>query len=47
MQNILKPMERAGREGIILVSGDGAVRRRYPILAAYHIDDYPVEFSRI
>ena len=33
-------MERAGREGIILVSGDGAVRRCYPILAAY-IGDYP------
>ena len=33
-------MKRAGQEGIILVSGDGAVRRCYPILAAY-IGDYP------
>ena len=40
MQSIVKKMERAGREGIILVSGDGAVRRCFPILAAY-IGDYP------
>ena len=43
MQYIVKQMERAGREGIILVSGDGAVRRCYPILAAY-IGDYLEQF---
>jgi len=40
MQMIIKPLERAGHDGIILVSGDGAVRRCFPILAAY-IGDYP------
>ena len=40
MQSILKPLESAGRDGIILVSGDGAARRCFPILAAY-IGDYP------
>ena len=40
MKSIVKPLEVAGREGINLVSGDGAVRRCYPILAAY-VGDYP------
>lgn len=40
MQYIVKPMERAGRDGILLVSGDGTVRRCFPILAAY-VGDYP------
>ena len=40
MQTIVKPLERAGRDGIILVSGDGAARRCFPILAAY-VGDYP------
>ena len=40
MKTILKPLEKAGRDGIELVSGDGAVRRCYPILAAY-VGDYP------
>jgi hypothetical protein len=40
MEYIVKPLKRAGQEGIILVSGDGAVRRCYPILAAY-VGDYP------
>jgi hypothetical protein len=40
MQSIVKPLEKAGRERINLVSGDGAVRRCYPILAAY-VGDYP------
>jgi len=40
MQYIVKPMESAGRDGILLVSGDGAVRRCFPILAAY-VGDYP------
>src|SRR5271168_1169698 len=40
MQHIVKPMEKAGKEEVLLVSGDGAVRRCYPILATY-IGDYP------
>ena len=40
MQVIVKPLESAGRNGIILVSGDGTVRRCFPILAAY-VGDYP------
>ncbi|PPQ97936.1 hypothetical protein CVT26_002941 [Gymnopilus dilepis] len=40
MQYIVKPLEQAGREGIVLASGDGALRRCYPILAAY-VGDYP------
>ena len=40
MQSILKPLEKAGNEGINLTSGDGAVRWCYPILAAY-VGDYP------
>ena len=39
-KSIVKPLEVAGREGINLVSGDGAVRRCYLILAAY-VGDYP------
>ncbi|KAF8816261.1 hypothetical protein BYT27DRAFT_7221500 [Phlegmacium glaucopus] len=40
MQVIVKPLENTGRNGILLVSGDGAVRRCFPILAAY-VGDYP------
>jgi hypothetical protein len=40
MQTIVKPLESAGRHGISLVSGDGAVRMCFPILAAY-VGDYP------
>jgi len=40
MQYIVKPLERAGKDGIILTSGDGATRRCFPILAAY-VGDYP------
>ncbi|KAF8810553.1 hypothetical protein BYT27DRAFT_7016097, partial [Phlegmacium glaucopus] len=40
MQTIVKPLESAGRDGIMLVSGDGATRRCFPILAAY-VGDYP------
>lgn len=40
MRNILRPLESAGREGTSLVSGDGAVRRGYPIFAAF-VGDYP------
>lgn len=37
---MLKPLEKAGREGIVMVSGDGKVRRCFPIFATY-IGDYP------
>jgi hypothetical protein len=40
MQFIVKPIENTGHDEIILVSGDGAVRRCFPILAAY-VGDYP------
>ncbi|PPQ83323.1 hypothetical protein CVT26_015163 [Gymnopilus dilepis] len=40
MQYMIKPLEKAGRDGIVLASGDGALRRCYPILAAY-VGDYP------
>lgn len=40
MKYITKPMENAGHDGIILVSGDGSLRRCFPILAAY-VGDYP------
>ena len=39
MQTIVKPLEHAGCDGIILISGDGAARRCFPILAAY-VGDY-------
>jgi Plavaka transposase len=40
MQTIVEPLESAGHEGIILVSGNGATRRCFPILAVY-VGDYP------
>ena len=40
MQYIVKPMEKARCDGILLISRDGAVRRCFPILAAY-VGDYP------
>ncbi|KAF9037189.1 hypothetical protein BJ165DRAFT_1353838 [Panaeolus papilionaceus] len=40
MRFVLKSLERAGRDGVMLTSGDGAVRRCFPILAAYPAD-YP------
>ncbi|KAJ3576991.1 hypothetical protein NP233_g6 [Leucocoprinus birnbaumii] len=40
MRFILKPLKALGEKGIELTSGDGAVRRCYPILAAY-VGDYP------
>jgi Plavaka transposase len=39
MQYIVKPLERARKDGIILTSGDGATRQCFPILAAY-VGDY-------
>lgn len=40
MRVILEPLVDAGRTGIEMTGGDGAVRRVYPILAAY-VADYP------
>ncbi|KAH9929290.1 uncharacterized protein B0H18DRAFT_1117630 [Fomitopsis serialis] len=40
MSIILKPLVRAGVDGIEVTGGDGAVRRVYPILVAY-VADYP------
>ena len=40
MQVIVKPLESARCHEILLVSGDGSVRRCFPILAAY-VGDYP------
>lgn len=40
MGYILRPLAKAGREGIYLTSGDGAVRRCHPIMAAF-VGDYP------
>lgn len=40
MKHIMKPLESAGRSGIILVSGDGAARLCFPIFATY-AGDYP------
>ncbi|PPR06007.1 hypothetical protein CVT24_004719 [Panaeolus cyanescens] len=40
MRHITKPLERAGKNGLLLLSGDGKARRCYPILAAY-VGDYP------
>ena len=40
MQTIVKSLESAGHDGIILVSGNGAARRCFPIFAAC-VGDYP------
>lgn len=40
MGHMLKPLERAGREGVIMVSGDGIERFCFPIFATY-VGDYP------
>lgn len=40
MRFILQPLEKLGKTGLHLTSGDGAVRDGHPILAAY-IGDYP------
>lgn len=40
MREIVRPLVGAGTDGIDLTGGDGAIRRCYPILAAYAAD-YP------
>lgn len=40
MSFITEPLQAVGRTGMLVVSGDGAVRRGFPILAAY-VGDYP------
>lgn len=40
MAHILAPLEHAGKAGVDMVSGDGAVRRCFPIYATF-VGDYP------
>jgi hypothetical protein len=40
MKFILKPLENAGIDGILMASGDGVVRCCYPIFATF-VGDYP------
>lgn len=40
MSRIVEPLEKAGMDGMTVVSGDGVVRRGHPILAIY-VGDYP------
>ncbi|KAJ6611025.1 hypothetical protein B0H10DRAFT_2193152 [Mycena sp. CBHHK59/15] len=40
MSKILEPLKDAGKDGMVVVSGDGVARRGHPILAAY-VGDYP------
>lgn len=40
MTEIFLPLQVAGRDGVEMTSGDGAVRMVHPILASY-VADYP------
>ena len=40
MRQVLEPLERPGRDGMPMMSGDGITRRTHPIFAAY-VSDYP------
>lgn len=40
MTFVTEQLQAVGRDGMLVVSGDGAVRRGFPILAAY-VGDYP------
>ncbi|THU88318.1 hypothetical protein K435DRAFT_866398 [Dendrothele bispora CBS 962.96] len=40
MGYMLKPLEKAGRKGVHMASGDGLVHRTHPIFAL-HVSDYP------
>ncbi|KAF8953517.1 hypothetical protein BDZ97DRAFT_1679377 [Flammula alnicola] len=40
MKHILRPLEDAGRAGVVLTSGDGARRRCFPIYSVF-VGDYP------
>ena len=40
MKFILKPLESAGIDGVLMMSGDGVVRRCHPIFATF-VGDYP------
>jgi hypothetical protein len=39
MKEIVKPLEQAGRDGVVMECGDGHIRKCYPILAAYCADN--------
>ncbi|KAF8988515.1 hypothetical protein BDZ89DRAFT_1097722 [Hymenopellis radicata] len=40
MRHVLEPLSDAGKDGIKMTSGDGAVRMVHPVLACY-VTDYP------
>jgi hypothetical protein len=40
MKLVLEPLINAGKDGVVMTSGDGQVQKVYPILACYSAD-YP------